>query len=80
MLRELLRFRRAVKRNGRSRSTGNYLLDGVEISGAHETLVLDRLVAYWFLAREFFLLQPANKPAFLLPVARANSNMLRFSA
>src|SRR5581483_2006488 len=53
---KLLRFRRMVEGLRRGLPTGHHVLNFVEIACAHESLVLDRLITFFFQA-ELLLLQ-----------------------
>src|ERR1700757_1899691 len=53
LLPELFRFGRLGQRHGRRQPSADHLLHLIEVSGAHEALVLDRLVAVLRFAAEF---------------------------
>src|ERR1019366_9900270 len=54
---KLLLLGRSLKGGGRSRPSSNNLGECVEVSGAHEALMLHSLVSVFGFAAEFFLLQ-----------------------
>ncbi len=55
---ELLLLGRALKCGSRSQAPSNHLGESVEVSRAHEALMLHGLVSVFGFAAEFLLLQP----------------------